>query len=60
MGIAGGMDMLNANLYMKNEASTRSQVRKSKSDNDDNEAGSQFISDAPVEEKVWKLDGLEG
>ena len=53
------MDMLNADLHMKNEVSTRKQVKESQSENDDNEAGFHFIAYVPVKGNVWKLDGLE-
>lgn len=51
------MDMLNADIQLKNDASTR---KKSKAkDSDEDNAGFHFIAFIPVQNKVWKLDGLE-
>ncbi|KAL8785934.1 MAG: hypothetical protein Q9213_003083 [Squamulea squamosa] len=51
------MDMLNADLQLKNDASVR---KKSKAkDSDEDNAGFHFIAFVPVQDKVWKLDGLE-
>lgn len=51
------MDMLNADLQLKNDATSR---KKSKSkDSDEDSAGFHFIAFVPVHGKVWKLDGLE-
>ncbi|KAL8711118.1 MAG: hypothetical protein Q9220_004499 [cf. Caloplaca sp. 1 TL-2023] len=51
------MDMLNADLQMKNDASSRRNSRAKGSNEDD--AGFHFIAFVPVQGKVWKLDGLE-
>ncbi|KAL8673346.1 MAG: hypothetical protein Q9168_002225 [Polycauliona sp. 1 TL-2023] len=51
------MDMLNADLQMKNDASTRKKSKSKESDEDN--AGFHFIAFIPVQQKVWKLDGLE-
>ena len=51
--------MLNADLHMKNEVTTKKQSKKSKSANADEDAGFHFIAYVPVEDHVWKLDGLE-
>ncbi|KAL8953626.1 MAG: hypothetical protein Q9222_000552 [Ikaeria aurantiellina] len=50
-------DMLNSDLQMKNDASSRRTGRTKGSDEDD--AGFHFIAFVPVQGKVWKLDGLE-
>ncbi|KAL8771754.1 MAG: hypothetical protein Q9209_002945 [Squamulea sp. 1 TL-2023] len=51
------MDMLNADLQLKNDASAR---KKSKAkDSDEDNAGFHFIAFVPVQDRVWKLDGLE-
>ncbi|KAL9020746.1 MAG: hypothetical protein Q9185_002062 [Variospora sp. 1 TL-2023] len=51
------MDMLNADLQLKNDASSR---RKSKAKNaDEDNAGFHFIAFVPVQDRVWKLDGLQ-
>ncbi|KAL8963400.1 MAG: hypothetical protein Q9193_000334 [Seirophora villosa] len=51
------MDMLNADLQLKSDASSR---RKSKAKNaDEDDAGFHFIAFVPVQNTVWKLDGLE-
>lgn len=51
------MDMMNADLQLKNDASNRKK-RKAKS-SDENDAGFHFIAFVPIQGKVWKLDGLE-
>ncbi|KAL8656222.1 MAG: hypothetical protein Q9226_002735 [Calogaya cf. arnoldii] len=51
------MDMLNADLQLKNDASTRKKSKAKESDEDN--AGFHFIAFIPVQDKVWKLDGLE-
>ncbi|KAL8837371.1 MAG: hypothetical protein Q9170_002542 [Blastenia crenularia] len=51
------MDMLNADLQLKNDASSRKKSKAKSSDEDD--AGFHFIAFVPVQGKVWKLDGLE-
>ncbi|KAI4111350.1 MAG: hypothetical protein LQ339_000549 [Xanthoria mediterranea] len=51
------MDMLNADLQLKNDASARKKSKAKDSDEDD--AGFHFIAFIPVQDKVWKLDGLE-
>ncbi|KAL8780260.1 MAG: hypothetical protein Q9194_001023 [Teloschistes cf. exilis] len=51
------MDMLNADLQLKNDALAR---RKAKTEGtDDEDAGFHFIAFVPSQGKVWKLDGLE-
>lgn len=51
------MDMLNADLQLKNDATSR---KKSKvQDSDEDSAGFHFIAFVPVQNRVWKLDGLE-
>lgn len=49
--------MLNADLQLKNDASARKKSKAKDSDEDD--AGFHFIAFIPVQDKVWKLDGLE-
>ncbi|KAI4142180.1 MAG: hypothetical protein L6R39_005058 [Caloplaca ligustica] len=51
------MDMLNADLQLKNEATSRKKSKAKTSD--DEEAGFHFIAFVPVGQKVWKLDGLQ-
>ncbi|KAL8683070.1 MAG: hypothetical protein Q9186_000980, partial [Xanthomendoza sp. 1 TL-2023] len=51
------MDMLNADLQLKNDASSRKKSKAKTSDEDD--AGFHFIAFVPVQGRVWKLDGLE-
>ncbi|KAI4202571.1 MAG: hypothetical protein LQ350_002514 [Teloschistes chrysophthalmus] len=51
------MDMLNADLQLKNDALPR---RKAKTKGtDDEDAGFHFIAFVPIQGNVWKLDGLE-
>ncbi|KAL8760590.1 MAG: hypothetical protein Q9184_003232 [Pyrenodesmia sp. 2 TL-2023] len=51
------MDMLNADLQLKNDAWSQKKSRATGSGEDD--AGFHFIAFVPVQGKVWKLDGLE-
>ncbi|KAI4126180.1 MAG: hypothetical protein LQ338_003879 [Usnochroma carphineum] len=51
------MDMLNADLQLKNDATSRKKNKAKNSDEDD--AGFHFIAFVPVQGKVWKLDGLQ-
>ncbi|KAL9605931.1 MAG: hypothetical protein Q9179_000908 [Wetmoreana sp. 5 TL-2023] len=51
------MDMLNADLQLKNDAFARKKSKTKASDEDD--ASFHFIAFVPVQGKVWKLDGLE-
>jgi len=55
------MDMLNADLLLKNEAKAKGKGKRKKSqaDLDENEAGFHFIAFMPIEDNLWKLDGLE-
>ncbi|KAE8166191.1 ubiquitin carboxyl-terminal hydrolase [Aspergillus tamarii] len=54
------MDMLNSDLQLKHEATSR-RSRSSKGNQDENEidAGFHFIAFVPALGKVWKFDGLE-
>lgn len=52
------MDMLNADLLLRNEA-TAKKGRKRTVDEDESEAGFHFIAFMPIEDQLWKLDGLE-
>ncbi|KAI4169674.1 MAG: hypothetical protein LQ346_008943 [Caloplaca aetnensis] len=51
------MDMLNADLQLKNDAFSRTKSKAKGSDEDN--AGFHFIAFVPVQGKVWKLDGLQ-
>ncbi|KAL9026997.1 MAG: hypothetical protein Q9196_004422 [Gyalolechia fulgens] len=51
------MDMLNADLQLKNDACSRKKSKTKSSDEDD--AGFHFIAFVPTRGRVWKLDGLE-
>lgn len=53
------MDMLNTDLLLKNEATTKAKGKKRKANEDDSEPGFHFIAFMPIEDQVWKLDGLE-
>ncbi|KAL2009263.1 hypothetical protein VTN00DRAFT_7457 [Thermoascus crustaceus] len=54
------MDMLNSDLQLKNEAtSKRSRLAKKSQDYNDTEAGFHFIAFVPAMGRVWKFDGLE-
>lgn len=53
------MDMLNADLLLKKEATSKQKGQKRKTDEEDNEAGFHFIAFMPIEANLWKLDGLE-
>ncbi|KAL2001250.1 hypothetical protein VTN02DRAFT_1981 [Thermoascus thermophilus] len=54
------MDMLNSDLQLKNEAtSRRSRSAKKSQDYNDIEAGFHFIAFVPAMGRVWKFDGLE-
>lgn len=57
--VTRNMDMLNADLHMKNELTAKKQLKKSRSANVDDDAGFHFIAYVPVDDHVWKLDGLE-
>lgn len=53
------MDMLNSDLHLKNEATTR-RTQSSRSNHDsETDGGFHFIAFVPVDGKVWKFDGLE-
>ena len=52
------MDMLNADLQMKNDVAD-SKKRKRKAQDDEASAAFHFIAFVPVDGKIWKLDGLE-
>ena len=51
--------MLNADLLLKNEASEKCKAKRRKFDEHDNEAGFHFIAFLPIDDRLWKLDGLE-
>ena len=54
------MDILNSDLQLKNEATTK-KSRSSEASNDytDNDASFHFIAFVPAMGQVWKFDGLE-
>ena len=52
------MDMLNADLLLKNEA-TAKKGKKRTADEDESEGGFHFIAFMPIDDQLWKLDGLE-
>jgi ubiquitin carboxyl-terminal hydrolase L5 len=52
------MDILNADLYMKDEAVTDTTNRRKKRHTKE-EAAFHFNAFVPFEGKLWKLDGLE-
>lgn len=51
--------MLNGDLLLKNEATSKGRGKKRKSDEDENESGFHFIAFVPIGSQLWKLDGLE-
>lgn len=53
--------MLNSDLYLKNEATSRRRRASKKSNDsaDSESAGFHFIAFVPALGKVWKFDGLE-
>ena len=54
--------MLNGDLALKNEKSAKNKSSKKSKANladDESSAGFHFIAFVPIEDKVWKLDGLE-
>ncbi|KAI9827640.1 MAG: hypothetical protein M1819_006929 [Sarea resinae] len=54
------MDMLNGDLTLKNQAKAKkTKVAYSNGDEDDETAGFHFIAFMPIDNQVWKLDGLE-
>ncbi|KAK2794975.1 hypothetical protein FQN52_006854 [Onygenales sp. PD_12] len=54
------MDVLNADLQLKQEATSRKpRGKKASQDYDDTEAGFHFIGFVPAKGKLWKFDGLE-
>ena len=53
------MDMLNSDLHMKNEVFAQKKSKKTKLGVDDDDAAFHFIAYVPVDNNVWKLDGLE-
>jgi ubiquitin carboxyl-terminal hydrolase L5 len=57
------MDMLNADLALSNDASTKKSRKKADSlknvEEEQDQAGFHFIAFVPIQGCVWKLDGLE-
>lgn len=53
------MDMLNADLLLKNEATSKGKGKQRNIDEDDHESGFHFIAFMPINKSLWKLDGLE-
>ena len=50
--------MLNADLFLQNEATAKKSKNKA-ANGDESEAGFHFIAFMPIENQLWKLDGLE-
>lgn len=50
--------MLNSDLLLKNEA-TAKKGKKRTADEDESEGGFHFIAFMPIDDQLWKLDGLE-
>ena len=50
--------MLNSDLLLQNEATAKKSRKKTVS-GDESEAGFHFIAFMPIENQIWKLDGLE-
>lgn len=55
------MDMLNGDLLLSNEATTKGNSKKRKASDEcsADESGFHFIAFMPIEDQLWKLDGLE-
>ena len=53
------MDMLNTDLFLRNEAKSKGKGKKRKAQDDEDESGFHFIAFMPIGDKLWKLDGLE-
>ena len=51
--------MLNGDLLLKNEATSKGKGKKRKSEEDESESGFHFIAFVPIGSQLWKLDGLE-
>ena len=51
--------MLNGDLLLKNEATSKGRGKKRKAEEDENESGFHFIAFVPIGDQLWKLDGLE-
>lgn len=53
------MDMLNADLHLKNDVTARKQSKRTNAGNEDDDTGFHFIAYVPIDGNVWKLDGLK-
>ncbi|KAF4307917.1 Peptidase C12 ubiquitin carboxyl-terminal hydrolase 1 [Botryosphaeria dothidea] len=53
------IDMMNIDLQMQNDATSRSKTSKSSSKNKNADAAFHFIAFVPIAGEVWKLDGLD-
>ena len=53
------MDMLNADLQLKDDATSSKKRRKNAEPSEQGEAGFHFIAYVPVRDQLWKLDGLQ-
>ena len=53
------MDMLNADLLLKNEADSKMKGKKTQREEDESTAGFHFIAFMPIGKSLWKFDGLE-
>ncbi|CAF9924815.1 hypothetical protein IMSHALPRED_006311 [Imshaugia aleurites] len=58
LSIGRKMDMLNADLLLKNEATAKKGKRRT-ADEGESEGGFHFIAFMPIDDQLWKLDGLE-
>ena len=53
------MDILNADLMLKNEATSKQKGKKKQTNEDEGDAGFHFIAFMPIKGNLWKFDGLE-
>ena len=53
------MDMLNADLQLKNDAISSKKRHRTTELFEEDEAAFHFIAYVPVQGKIWKLDGLQ-
>ena len=53
------MDMLNADLHMRNNVKLKYEPKRPKAASNNEDAAFHFIAYVPIDDTVWKLDGLE-
>jgi len=53
------MDMLNADLLLKNDVADSKKRKRKAQEDDEASAAFHFIAFVPVDGMIWKLDGLE-